>query len=159
HSGTAAQRHSGTAAQRHSGTAAQRSLHGGRNMARLGADLLDRTKMFSHRMLDVAEVVAENKSNPWMTNRIVHQIVGCGTSVGANTREADEAMTRKDFCHCLSIVLKELSESRFWLELVTERGWIPSSRLSELVHESRELSSIFSVMVARSRAKPTRPKR
>jgi four helix bundle protein len=110
-------------------------------------------------MLNVAEVVAANKSNPWITNRIVHQIVGCGTSVGANTREADEAMTRKDFCHCLSIVLKELSESRFWLELVAERDWIPSSSLSELVSESRELSSIFTVMVARSRAKSSQPKR
>jgi four helix bundle protein len=49
---------------------------------------------------------------------------GSGTSVGANIFEADEAMSRPDFCRMLGIVIKELNETRFWLRLVVARKWI-----------------------------------
>jgi four helix bundle protein len=51
------------------------------------------------------------------------QIAASGTSVGANTFEADEAMSRKDFCKALGIANKELNETRFWLRLFVRREW------------------------------------
>lgn len=120
-------------------------------MPRLDADFLARGKRFAHRMIDVAEAIEDSRKSVRLTGRIVDQIVGCGTSVGANLREADEAVSRPDFCRAMGTVLKELGESRFWLELVAERGWLPAPRLAALLEEAGQLSRICSVMVARTR--------
>lgn len=120
-------------------------------MRRLDDKFLIRTKRFSHRMVDVAETLERGSKSKWVVGRIVSQMVGAGTSVGANTREADEAVSRPDFCKALGTVLKELSESRFWLEFVGERNWIRSARLKDLLREADELTRLFSVIVARVR--------
>lgn len=128
-------------------------------MRRLDDKFLVRTKRFAHRMVDVAERIESSGKRRVVTQRIVGQIVGAGTSVGANAREADEAMSRADFCKSLGIVLKELSESRYWIEFVGERNWIKPARLQSLLDESIELSKVFFVMVARSRPARAKPAR
>lgn len=120
-------------------------------MARIGKDLRDRSKKYAHRTVDVAEAILGKRVPRAISSRIIDQLVGAGTSVGANVREADEAVSRKDFTHALGIVLKELSESRYWLEFVGERGWIAPSRLASLEDEGAQLSRIFSVIVARTK--------
>ena len=46
------------------------------------------------------------------------QIIRSGTSVGAITRESEHAESTKDFIHKLSIGLKEINETEYWLDLV-----------------------------------------
>lgn len=120
-------------------------------MRRLESAFLDRTKQFAHRMVDVAEALERARSGRMSRGRVIDQIVGCGTSVGSNTREADEAVSRPDFCKACGIVLRELGECRFWLEFVGDRNWLPAGRLAKLHTESEELTKVFHVMVARVR--------
>ena len=120
-------------------------------MRRLERAFLDRGKKFAHRMVDVAEAIPASQGNLRLIGRVVDQLVGAGTSVGANLAEASEAISRAEFCKCLSTVLKELAESRFWLEFVGERGWIPSDRLIGLHGEAEELLRICHVMLARTK--------
>jgi four helix bundle protein len=49
--------------------------------------------------------------------------------------------------------LKELSESEYWLELLSEETVLPSEKLAPLLSETRELTAIFvtSIKTARSR--------
>jgi four helix bundle protein len=116
-------------------------------VGRLKADLLARVESYADRMLDVAESLAGQRR----FRRVTDQISGCGTSVGANTFEADQAITRKDFIKTLSITAKELSESRFWLRLISRRGWIKPERLDPLLAETEELLAITNAMILRSR--------
>lgn len=116
-------------------------------MARLDADLLERYEDFSHRVTDVAEELERQKR----FRRVVDQVVGCGTSVGANMSEADEAVSSPDFCRALGIALRELSETRFWLRFVAKRGWVPSERLDTLINECQELRRIAGAMLSRTR--------
>jgi len=46
------------------------------------------------------------------------QLLRCGTSVGANIREAINAESRADFIHKLSTSQKEISETGYWLDLL-----------------------------------------
>jgi len=78
-------------------------------MARLDASLLERVECFADRMLDVADALESRH----VRVRLIEQIAAAGTSVGANQFEADEAMSRADFCKCLGICAKELNECRF----------------------------------------------
>jgi four helix bundle protein len=83
-------------------------------------------------------------------------MVGAGTSIGANVREASEALSRKDFAKALGIALKELAESRYWLEFVRERNWIKPLRLGSLEKEGDELARVLNVIVARTKANTSR---
>lgn len=47
------------------------------------------------------------------------------TSIGANLAEAERAVSRKDFLSKICIALKERSETRYWLELLTETDYRP----------------------------------
>jgi len=91
--------------------------------------------------------------------RITGQLVACGTSVGANTFEADEALSRADFAKTIGIVIRELNETRFWLRLIGRQGWIAGDRLAPLLEETESLKRILgSILVkTRQRTKPPSP--
>lgn len=122
-------------------------------MARLKAELLDRVERLADRVLDVAEHVAGKGTFP----RLVEQAAAAGTSVGANVFEADEAMSAKDFCKCLSIAVKELNESRFWVRLFARRGWVAAKRTALLESELIEMKRIFGAMIAATQRRTARP--
>jgi four helix bundle protein len=47
------------------------------------------------------------------------QLLKSSTSIGANYREANRAESREDSIHKTSIVVKEASETDYWMELCT----------------------------------------
>ena len=81
------------------------------------------------------------------------QMFRSATSVAANYAEACEAESSKDFVHKLKIAMKELSETRVWLKLIGESGYIENAKLSDLIAESKELSRILSASVATTKKK------
>ncbi len=44
---------------------------------------------------------------------MAHQLLRSGTSIGANTAEAQSGQSRKDFVHKLEIALKEARETEY----------------------------------------------
>ncbi|MBX3375870.1 MAG: four helix bundle protein [Phycisphaeraceae bacterium] len=118
-------------------------------MGRLRPETVERADDFSHRMADVAEELDRKRRS----RRVVEQMFGAGTSVGANIYEADEAMSRADFAKTLGIVIKELNECRYWLNLAARREWIRPDRLQLLRAEADELKRMFGAMLSRTRRK------
>ena len=55
-------------------------------------DLEERTALFGEAIIRFAKKIPRNPVN----NRLIGQLVGAGTSVGANYCEADEGVSRKD---------------------------------------------------------------
>jgi four helix bundle protein len=49
--------------------------------------------------------------------------------------------------------MKELSETRIWLRLIGETGYVENAKLADLIGESRELSRILSASVATAKKK------
>jgi four helix bundle protein len=98
-------------------------------------------------MMDVVQALEKKR----VYRRVIDQVVGAGTSVGANACEADQALSRADFAKSLGIVVKELAESQFWLRVCVRRGWLHATRLQELQSEAEVLSKVFSTMIVRSR--------
>jgi four helix bundle protein len=120
---------------------------------RLSVELLDRTEALAHRAVDVAELLEKQRRFA----RVIDQLVGSGPSVGANATEADEAMSAKDFCKSLGTVVKELSETAYWLRFAAKRGWIRASRLDSLLTECSALKRVFGTMLSRTRRKVRQP--
>lgn len=122
-------------------------------MGRLQDEFLVRVEQFADNVLDIAEALAK-QGRP---RRIVSQIIGSGTSVGANVFEADEAMSRPDFCKCLNVAIKELNETRFWIRLIVRRGRITVESLQPVQAECVELKRILGAILARTRGVATKP--
>ena len=58
---------------------------------------------------------------------IAGQILRCGTSPAPNYGEARAAASHADFLHHLSIVLRELNESRIWLDIIRQSELLSGS--------------------------------
>ena len=83
--------------------------------------------------LDDEYSAAPDLSNPWFTSH----------SGAAAARLAYE----------LKVAMKELSETRIWLRLIGETGYVENAKLADLIGESRELSRILSASVATAKKK------
>jgi four helix bundle protein len=71
------------------------------------------------------------------------QLTKCGTSIGANYREANRSRSKADFQNKISICETEASETQYWMELIRETRWIPWERLEADFKECSELLAIF----------------
>ena len=81
------------------------------------------------------------------------QMFRSSTSIAANYAEACEAESAKDFVHKLKVAMKELAETRIWLRLIGESGYVEKMKLADLINESKELSRILSASVTTARKK------
>jgi four helix bundle protein len=105
-------------------------------------DLEARTKKFSVELIRHIAGVQRSLA----TDVIVRQLLRSGTSIGANYREANRAVSRADFANKLGIVQKEASETQYWLELLQEAGLDTSAGISDLYREATELLAIFTTI-------------
>lgn len=53
---------------------------------------------------------------------LASQLLRSGTSIGANTREAQRGVSKKDFKNKFGIALKEADETMYWLEILEATG-------------------------------------
>ena len=78
------------------------------------------------------------------------QLIKASGSVGANYREANEALSKKDFSMRVKISRKEAKESLYWLRLIHEINDLSGSvdvEARRLIREADELKKIFSAIV------------
>ncbi len=75
------------------------------------------------------------------------QLLKSGTSVGANIIEANGAISKADFSSKISISYKESLETKYWLYLLKDSGFIFEKDFQQLIEEADEISKIlFSIL-------------
>jgi four helix bundle protein len=79
------------------------------------------------------------------------QALRCGTSVGAQYREAFRARSRAEFASKMQSALQDLEEVAYWIELLEAAGIVKSQRLAFLRQETDELTAIFVASVKTAR--------
>ena len=77
-------------------------------------DLDERSALFGEAVVDYVKKVPVSP----VTRRLIDQLVGAGTSIGANYGEADDAVSKKDFRHKISICKREAREAKFFLRML-----------------------------------------
>ena len=105
-------------------------------------DLEERTARFGEAVIDFARTVPPDP----VTNRIISQLVGAATSVGANYVEADDAVSKKEFLKNIGTCRKEAWETKHFLRMAVRAvpKLKPQARI--LWQEARELHLIFSTI-------------
>jgi four helix bundle protein len=109
-------------------------------------DLEKRTTEFAKSVIKVCKQLSGNSMN----DRLVGQVVGSAGSIGANYREANDALGKKDFIQRLKISRREAKECMHWLELVLEANTEIAAEIQPVQKECEELKNILSAIINKS---------
>ena len=102
-------------------------------------DLMERTAQFGEVIIRFAKKIPHTPENL----RLISQLVGAGTSIGANYCEADDSVSGKDFKKSVGTCRKESKETMFFLRMVAASEESLKEEARELWREAKELNLIF----------------
>lgn len=75
------------------------------------------------------------------------QILRSGTSVGANINEVQQGQSKKDFLMKMNISLKECTETKYWIELLSATDYINVEQKESIIKDCIELEKLFTSIV------------
>ena len=78
--------------------------------------ILKKTLDFACDIQDIAELLNEKRKFI-----ISNQLERSGSSIGANVREAQRAVSKPDFINKLGIALKEADETNYWFDIIERK--------------------------------------
>jgi four helix bundle protein len=81
------------------------------------------------------------------------QILRCGTSIGANIAEANQAQSRPDFISKLAIALKEAVETEYWISLLRDARYLTPEDAQALIADCKELTRMLTAAIKTSKAR------
>ena len=90
--------------------------------------IVDKSKKFALRIIKLYKYLITEKREYVLSK----QILRCGTSIGANVKEAIRGQSKADFYAKMNIALKEASETEYWLELLHESDYIEFSHFQSI---------------------------
>ena len=112
-------------------------------------DLEDRTLEFAKRIIHMCKALPDNTVN----FKLIDQIIRSAGSVGANYREANDSLGKKDFLMRMRISRKEAKETEFWLHLIIENNPELKDKILPLLDEAMSLRKILSSIIINSQDK------
>ena len=110
-------------------------------------DLEERTAAFAEAVVIFCKKLPINE----VTRRLIPQLVGAGTSIGANYCEADCSESNRDFIHKLSIANKEAKETKFFLRTLAKAVPEHVTEMRDLWKEAHELNLILSSIIIKAK--------
>ena len=107
--------------------------------------IVSKSYVFSLQIIELYKFLCDEKKEYILSK----QLLRCGTSVGANVNEAQAAMSKKDFIAKMSIASKEARESRYWLNLLKDSGYINAEKkkVKSLFKEIESINKILTSIV------------
>lgn len=102
-------------------------------------DLEERTARIGEEVIKFCQKIPRGP----ITDPLVNQLVKCGTSIGANYSEADDAESKLDFKHKIGICKKESREAKHFIRMVVVAVPVLKEEARVLWQEAKELNLIF----------------
>ncbi|MBR6121551.1 MAG: four helix bundle protein [Prevotella sp.] len=88
------------------------------------------SKRFALRIVNLYKILLIRKEYT-----MSKQLYRSGTSIGANLAESIFAQSEADYISKLKIALKEASESKYWIELLTESNYLSEEESFSLIND------------------------
>lgn len=107
--------------------------------------IVEKTFNFSLEIIDYTEKITSLRKYGMAT-----QLFNSGTSIGANTREAQNAESPEDFIHKFKIAAKEADETEYWLELCEKSIHYPNPKKS-IIEDLNVIIKIISKIISSSK--------
>ena len=106
--------------------------------------IVEKSFQFALKTVEFCEVLEEKRKYV-----IARQLLKAGTSIGSNTREAQNAESKEDFIHKLKIAAKEADETEYWLLICQHSSKYPFEK--QLLVDVQELIRILSKIISSSK--------
>lgn len=107
--------------------------------------ILEKSFDFALSIVEAYKELVENKREFVMSR----QLLKAGTSIGANMREANLAISKKEFIAKTQIALKEASETEYWLQLLVRSSYLKHD--TPLLHEVTAIIKILTAILKTSK--------
>ena len=102
---------------------------------------------FAVRIVKLCKYLREEQNEYILTK----QILRSGTSIGANIAEAQQAQSKLDFVHKMSIALKEASETDYWIRLLHATDYLSDKEKDSILLGCAELIKMLTAIVKSSK--------
>ena len=110
----------------------------------------EKSFQFAVRIVNAYKYLTNSKKEFVMSK----QLIRCGSSIGANIAEAQQAQSRADFISKLNIALKEAYETDYWLRLLNATDFLSDLMFSSLVDDCREIEKMLTSIIKSSKNQP-----
>lgn len=107
--------------------------------------IVELTFKFALAIVDYCELLESKRKYV-----LARQLLKSGTSIGANTREAQNAESKADFIHKFKIAAKEADEAQYWLLLCKESIHYPDPK--KLLEDLQTIIKIISKIISSSKS-------
>ena len=102
---------------------------------------------FAIRIVNLCKYLRNSKKEYTLSK----QLLRAGTSIGANIAEAQQAQSKADFISKLSIALKETTETKYWIRLMSATSYLSEMQYLSLVSDCIELEKMLVASVKTSK--------
>jgi four helix bundle protein len=101
--------------------------------------LRDKSYDFALRIVKLYKYIVAEKKEYVLSK----QILRAGTSIGANVEEGNQAQSKGDFVHKLSIAQKEAFETDYWLRILRDSDYLTAKLAESLLKDCQELQKLL----------------
>ncbi len=105
--------------------------------------LKDKSYNFALRIIKLYKHLIDEKKEYILSK----QVLRSGTSIGANIAEGNQAQSKADFIHKLSISHKESFETEYWLRLLRDSEYLSEKQTSSLIDDCKELQKLLTTSI------------
>ena len=98
---------------------------------------------FAIRIVKLYQFLVDNKKEFILSK----QLLRSGTSVGAMIRESEHAESKADFKHKMAIAQKEINETIYWLELLSETGYLSKEQFESINKDAVEIIKLITSII------------
>jgi four helix bundle protein len=105
--------------------------------------LREKSYQFALRIVKVYKFIVAEKKEYVLSK----QILRSGTSIGANVEEGNQAQSKSDFIHKLSIAQKEAFETDYWLRLLRDSDYLTDVQANSLLNDCQELEKLLTTSI------------
>lgn len=104
---------------------------------------------FALRVVKLYQYLCERRREFVMSK----QLLRSGTAIGALVREAEQAESRRDFVHKMAIALKEANESEYWIQLLSESGYLGQKSSDSIQADLTELLKLLTAIIKTTKSR------
>ncbi|WP_010254763.1 four helix bundle protein [Treponema primitia] len=112
-----------------------------------------KSRQFAVKIIQLYKHLSNNKKEYVLSE----QLLRSGTGIGANLVEAECATNKNEFLAKIQEALQKCAETRYWLEILSESGFITEFEFKNCIEGCDELRKILFYTIKNLKAAPVSP--
>ena len=112
--------------------------------------VLTKTEAYAIRIIKLYRYLQIEKKEKIMSK----QLLRCGTSVGANLTESNDAISHAEFISKTQIALKECSESLYWLKLLVSTDYLTQEQYEAIATDGKDIQHLLIAILKSAKSNP-----